>query len=133
MSDALLFYFVSHHAEAAPDIEQLFGDIHRILKPDGRLICLEPHHVFWLNPWLGDADRPFTILTEYRKSSFRVTGTLSALIQAFAAGGFAVTWMEELYPDPKFESVDPRACRFADQFPLWQLFELSPMARPDPA
>jgi len=127
MSDALLFYFVPNDVEVAPDMEILFRDIRRILKPDGRLISLEPHHVFWLNPWLGDADRPFTIINGYRDSSFRVTGTLSELIQAFAAGGFAVTWMDELRPDPAFESVDRRAYHFAEQFPLWHLFELAAM------
>ena len=81
--------------------------------------------MFWLTPWLGDADRPFTVLSEYRDPRFRVTETISGLIQAFCKGGFAVTWMEELVPDPNFERTDPRAYHFARQFPLWHLFELS--------
>jgi SAM-dependent methyltransferase len=124
MSDALLFYFVPATSEQATNLDVLFADIHRILKPEGRFISMEPHYIFWLRPWLGDADRPFTVLTEYRHKTFGVTPSISELIQAYAAGGFAVLDMRELTPDPAFESVDARAYCFASQFPLWQLFEL---------
>ena len=48
------------------------------------------------------------------------------LIQSYSKGGFQVTWMEELTPDPTFEIVDKRGYNFAKQFPLWHLFELTP-------
>jgi SAM-dependent methyltransferase len=124
MSDALLFYFVPASPDQTADIEQLFRDVRRILKPGGTFISVEPHYWFWLLPWLGDVDRPFTLLTEYAHRSFRVTPTLSQLIQAYARGGFKVIWMEEFMPDPTFEATDARAYNFAAEFPLWQLYEL---------
>ena len=30
----------------------------------GVLISLEPHYIFWLAPWLGEEQWPFTVLTE---------------------------------------------------------------------
>ena len=127
MSDALLFYFTPVDPEVELDIQTLFADVRRILKPKGCFISVEPHYIFWLLPWLGDVDRPFTILTEYLHKTFGVTATINQLIQEYAKGGFAITWMEELTPDPDFEKVDPRAYQFAQQFPLWQLFELTPL------
>ena len=122
-------YFVAPDPNQVADINTLFADIRRILKPDGLLLSVEPHYIFWLLPWLGEGDRPFTVLTEYREKFFGVTPTISTLIQAFAKGGFAVTWMEEMYPDSAFEAVDPRAYHFACQFPLWQMFELKQTGR----
>jgi SAM-dependent methyltransferase len=123
MSDALLFYFVPFSNEK-PDISILFDDIKRILKPNGTFISLEPHYIFWLLPWLGDEKNPFTILTEYNGKKFGVTPTLSELIQSYNEYGFAVSWMEEIYPDIKFKNEDPRAYYFGSKFPLWHLFEL---------
>ena len=124
MSDALLFYFVSPDTKKEPNIEKLFADIKRILKPNGIFISVEPHYIFWLTPWLGEIDAPFTALIEYNNKKFGVTPTISKLIQSFSKGGFAVTWMEELTPDESFLKVDSRAYNFAKEFPLWQLFEL---------
>jgi len=126
MSDALLFYFVPITENLKPDIQILFNDIRRILKPDGLFINLEPHYIFWLLPWLGHEDKPYTILTEYIHKTFGVTPTISQLIQSYSRGGFEVTWMEELTPDRSFESVDKRGYNFACQFPLWHIFELKP-------
>ncbi|MBI5625563.1 MAG: class I SAM-dependent methyltransferase [Elusimicrobia bacterium] len=124
MSDALLFYFVPPVPGPVPDIDLLFREVRRILKPGGVFISVEPHYIFWLAPWLGDQDRPFTVLTEYRRKDFGVTAFMSRLVQAFCRNGFQVSWMEELWPDPAFREVDPRAFHFADNFPVWQLFEL---------
>lgn len=124
MSDALLFYFVSPTPEQPPDIGILLADVRRILKPGGTFVSVEPHYVFWLQPWLGDTEAPWTILTEYRERWFSVTPTPGELVRALAGGGFAVTWLEELEPDPAFEAVDARAYAFARRFPLWQLYEL---------
>lgn len=128
ISDALLFYFVSPDRNHKADIDVLFADIRRILKPDGLLVNVEPHYLFWLAPWLGDQDHPFTVFTEYRRKSFGVTPTFSDLIQAYAKGGFSVCWMEEMYPDPSFEKTDSRAYHFAAQYPIGQLFELRKIA-----
>lgn len=124
ISDALLFYFVSPDRGPKAEIEVLFADIRRILAPGGMLINVEPHYLFWLAPWLGEPDRPFTVFTEYRRKSLGVTPSYSELIQAYAKGGFAVVWMEEMYPDPSFEATDPRAYHFAAQYPIGQIFEL---------
>jgi SAM-dependent methyltransferase len=127
MSDALLFYFVPATPGQVANLDVLLADLRRILKPNGRFVSLEPHYIFWLRPWLGDAARPFTLLTEYLHKSFGVTPSISELIHAFARGGFAVSDMFELTPDPEFEAVDPRAYHFAGSFPLWHLFELRPV------
>jgi SAM-dependent methyltransferase len=127
MSDALLFYFVPVFPERKDDIQILFADLRRILKPNGIFVSLEPHPVFWLSPWLGNINRPFTIVTEYMNKNFGVIPTTQKLIQAFAQGGFAVTFMDELLPDLEFKSVDPRAYYFANEFPVWHLFELKKM------
>ena len=111
-------------AKYTGEIEVLFRDIYRILKPEGTFINVEPNYIFWLLPWLGDARRPFTIMTEYSEKIYGVTPTISRLIQAYVKGKFTVTWMEELFPDPSFESVDVSAYNFGKQFPLCQLFEL---------
>ncbi len=126
MSDALLFYFVWPFTGEAPRLEVLFRDVRRLLKPTSTFVCLEPHYLFWLAPWLGSEEHPFTVQTEYRDHNFGVVPTLSRLIQEFNKGGFNVSWMEELYPDPKFRSTDSRAFGFANEFPLWHLFELKP-------
>jgi SAM-dependent methyltransferase len=127
MSDALLFYFVSPTPKQTASIEVLFRDLKRILKPGGTFISVEPHSLFWLAPWLGDPRRPFTVLTEHLHRWFSVTPTHPAFIQAAARGGFAITWMEELAPDPRYQEVDLRGYHFARQFPVWQLFELKTM------
>ncbi|OVE76884.1 hypothetical protein BVX98_04250 [bacterium F11] len=127
ISDALLFYHVSPVPNPEADLSVLLRDIRRILKPNGTFISVEPHPVFWLLPWLGDTDRPFTIRTEYLNRRFHVTGTMSEIVQSFAKGGFSVTWMEDLTPNPAYEKTDPRGYSFAKEFPLWNLMELKPL------
>jgi SAM-dependent methyltransferase len=124
MSDALLFYFTPPDPREKNDINILFNDIKRILKPGGTFISVEPHYIFWLSAWLGEEDNPFTILTEYCKKQYKVTATMSGLIQKFTKAGFAVTCMEEMTPAEYLKSTDKRAYFFGKQFPLWQLFEL---------
>ena len=127
MSDALLFYFVPEKPTQVADVQVLLSDIRRILRPEGVFISMEPHYIFWLLPWLGEVKHPFTILTEYSSRSFGVTPTMGELIRAYVNSGFVVIGMEELGPDSTFEAVGPRAYHFAQQFPLWQLFELKPL------
>ncbi len=128
MSDALLFYFVPAALTQQADIAVLLADIRRILKPGGVFISLEPSF-FWLSPWLGDPDRPFTVLTEYREKRFGVTPSLGQMAAAFCDHGFAVSALKELRPDPAFMKTDPRGWHFAEQFPLWHLFELTAKVR----
>ena len=94
------------------------------MKDSGTLISLEPNPIFWLTPWLGETDRPFTVVTEYMNKTFGVTPPTYKLLQAFTKNGFVVTHMDELSPDPEFEKVDPKAYYYAREFPEWQLFEL---------
>ena len=49
------------------------------------------------------------------------------VFKTYSKGGFAITWMEELLPEPSIEKIDSRAYNFAKEFPLWQLFELKPI------
>lgn len=127
MSDALLFYFVPERPTQVADAQVLLSDIRRILKPNGIFISMEPHYIFWLLPWWGETEHPFTILTEYQNKKFGVTATISRLIQTFAKGGFAVTWMDEILPRDDFKDTDARAYHFAKEFPMWQIFELKPI------
>ena len=126
MSDALLFYFVPFYPGQKADIQPLMGDIRRMLKPDGVFVSLEPHAAFYLTPWLGAPDHPFTIVTEYLHKWFGVVPPMSRLISAFTSAGFAVTAMQEIGPSDDFIKVDPRGFYFAREFPLWQLLELRP-------
>jgi SAM-dependent methyltransferase len=124
MSDALLFYFVPFFPGQKADIQALLAAVRRILKNDGVFVSLEPHGAFYLTPWLGAPDRPFTIVTEYMHRWFGVVPPLAQLIQAFVAAGFAITDLQEIEPAGDFAKVDSRAYHFAREFPLWQLIEL---------
>ncbi|MBK34515.1 MAG: hypothetical protein CME26_03165 [Gemmatimonadetes bacterium] len=123
MIDALLFYFVPSEPDQDISASALFEDIRRVLKPDGIFISVEPHYLFWLQPWFGEETRPFTVMTEYCTKAFGVTPTISEYLQTVFNNGFFSRWMEELLPDPSFENEDRRAFYFARQFPLWHLFE----------
>lgn len=121
MSDAFLMYHQTSYFPADPEL--LFADLRRILKKGGSFIICEPHPVFLHQPWLGDPDRPFTLLTEYREKSYTVVGTFEWHLKVALNRGFALTGFEELAPDPAFQEVDERGYFFARQFPLWALYE----------
>jgi len=124
MSDALLFYFIPEAPTQKADPAVLLADIHRMLRPGGRFISLEPHAAFFLAPRLGDPSRPFTVLTEYRHKRFGITPPLTDTLKTVMGHGFALTGFEELYPaDASGEAVDPRGVGFASEFPQWQLLE----------
>jgi len=125
MSDAILFYFVSPAPGPKPDLGVLLADVKRVLEPNGRFISIEPHSTFWLAPWLGDADHPFTVLTEHLDRTFGVTAPLGRFLESILEHGFSLTRIEELGVDPGFATVDPRAYHFARQFPLWQFCEFA--------
>lgn len=124
VSDALLFYFVAADPRAPADLPALIADVRRLLRPAGAFICLEPHPVFYQAPWLGAADRPFTVLTEYQTIRRRITPSLGGLVAPFLAAGFALVQLEEVAaPADADAPVEPRAARFAREFPLWLLAE----------
>ncbi len=123
MSDALLFYFRPYYPGQQASIEILLSDVHRILKPTGRFVSVEPHGVFYLTPWLGSVDRPFTIVSEYLHKTYGIAPPLSWLFGHLEAAGFAVTSLQELTPGYDMQQSDPRAFHFAEEFPQWQLIE----------
>ena len=130
MSDALSFYFVpatyiTTASNQKPDINILFSDIKRILKPGGRFISVEPNGLFLFRPWFGEIERPFTIITEYNQPWYNVVQNYSQAIQAFIKGGFIIKDMIDIPVDQEFYNTDPRGTSFAKEFPLWCFFELS--------
>lgn len=127
MSDALLFYFVSPDPQEELNLDDLFSDIRRILKPNGRFFSMEPHGMFFLKPWLGENERPFTIFSEYRNKKFGIVPNISEALKSFIDGGFFIRGFEEIYVDEKFLNKDKRAGHFAKEFPLWWFFELEPL------
>jgi len=124
IQDTLLFYFVPYIPQNRQDIKVLFNDVKRLLKPGGRFFVLEPHGHFWLRPWLGEEDRPFTVITEYFKKLYNVTPNYSELIKSFLDNGLRLRDFKELSVDPDFSKKDRRAAKFAEAFPLWWFFEL---------
>jgi len=124
MSDALLFYFVPYQGKIPADIQALVRQVKRLLKPTGSFLSLEPHPVFYLLPWLGGSEKPFTIITEYLFSQWRINPPLSILVKPFLQKGFVITELDELKPQKENSSVDPRALNFAKTFPLWLSLEM---------
>lgn len=124
MSDALLFYFVPYDAAKPLNVDAFVAGLRRILKPGGLFLSLEPHPVFYVLPWLGDAEHPFTIVNEYMNTHWRINPPLSVLTRPFLKGGFVIIGIEEprsLRDDPH---VDRRAAAFANEFPVWLLVEM---------
>ncbi len=126
MSDALLFYFVPPNPKQKYEIQNLLSSIKRILKKNGRLFSLEPHGLFFLRPWLGEVENPFTIITEYNTKRFNITPNLSQMIKSFLDGGFIIRDFKELYGNKEINIGDKRAELFTNEFPLWWFYELEP-------
>ena len=126
MSDALLFYFVSPNPKQKYEIHNLLSSIKRILKKNGRLFSLEPHGLFFLRPWFGEIENPFTIITEYNKKKFDITPNLSKIIKSFLDGGYLIRDLKELYGNKEIKIEDKRAESFTKEFPIWWFFELEP-------
>lgn len=128
ISDSLLFYFVSYDAAPKPSLGLLFKEISRILRPSGKLWSMEPNYTFWVSPWFGENDHPFTVLTEYRKRSFLVTPTISEFVQSIIKESFVVSDLKEIYIDDAHDIKDKKAVGFSSEFPLWQFIEFLPFA-----
>ena len=123
LSDVLMFYFHPYGAEQL-DPAALFRSLAGLLAPEGTIAILEPQGTFWQQPWLGEEERPFTILTEYRHRSYGVTPTLEELSRAAEAAGLAIARVREPVPEGPAASGHERAHAFAAEFPLWWYFEL---------
>jgi len=124
MSDALLFYYRPFYPNQKADVMALLSNIRRILKPCGRFASLEPHSVFYLTPWLGVPDRPYTILSEYQNRYYGIVPPFSWLFRMLRDAGLAVIGLEELSVADYFKDLDERAYHFASEFPQWQLLEI---------
>ncbi|MEO5347996.1 MAG: methyltransferase domain-containing protein [Magnetococcus sp. YQC-9] len=126
MADVLMFYFYPIDGkEPFMPPDRLLNRVCRSLAPNGRCVIMQPHGAFWLAPWLGSPERPFTVLTEYAERLYSVTPSLEELSEAIERAGLTIRRIHE----PKAEEgkgVDPRAFHFARQFPLWWVFECVP-------
>lgn len=123
--DAFLFYFVPYEERKPSDRRKVLEELRRVLKRSGTLLVIEPHGIFWLAPWWGEPERPFTLLTEYRSKQFGVTPSLAQISSAFCEGGFLIRRILEPSVSEEAKERDPRGYHFAQQFPLWWCFELT--------
>jgi SAM-dependent methyltransferase len=123
MSDVFMFYFHpldGGSSTTAP--KDILAAATRNLKPDGKCIIMQPHASFWLAPWLGREDRPFTVISEYSSRLYSVTPSLSDLSAAIRDAGLVIEQVFEPTAQ-KGQDTDPRAFHFAHNFPLWWVFE----------
>jgi SAM-dependent methyltransferase len=123
--DALLFYFIPHDNIKLDTITKVLSELKRALKPNGLFYVTEPHGVFQFSPWLGEIDRPFTVLTEYRNKIYGITPNLSQITEEFYKVGLQIKRILE--PDVSSEalSYDKRGYYFGRNFPQWWIFELT--------
>lgn len=125
MSDVFLLYFYPVDSCRMPATPvELLKRLTRTLKPGGRCTFMEPHGVFWLAPWLGRDDMPYTVLTEYSSKRYSVAPNLEELAAAVAGAGLAISRIFEPKPVEGCRQADPKAYHFADNFPQWWVFEL---------
>ncbi len=124
MSDVLLFYFTPPDGRPLETRQKVLRGIRRALRPDGRFYSIEPHGVFFHALWFGAPESPVAVLTEYRNHRYRVVPTLEELSAAFQEGGFVIRRIFEPDVSEKVETGDERAYRFAQEFPVWWVFEL---------
>lgn len=124
MADVLMFYFYPQDAgESWITPSALLRRLTANLCPEGRCVIMQPHGVFWLAPWLGDADYPYTVVSEYATRLYSVTPSLEDLSQAINGAGLAITSVYEPKPDPNCVIDDVRTFNFASCFPQWWVFE----------
>jgi SAM-dependent methyltransferase len=124
MSDALLFYFVPYEPGKPLDLARFIADVKRLLKPGGSFLSLEPHPVFYVQPWLGDPARPFTVMSEYLHTHWRINPPLAVLARPFLEAGFVITGVEEPASQRDNPQVPQRDAAFASEFPVWLLLEM---------
>jgi len=123
MADVFLFYFYSPNGkEPVYKPEKLLSDLTHGLSNAGKCIIMQPHGYFWLMPWMGSPDRPYTILSEYAERLYSVVPSLTELTKAIFSANLTIVKLEE--PTPiNGENIDKRAYNFSKNFPLWWVFE----------
>jgi SAM-dependent methyltransferase len=124
LSDVLLFYFYPQDAGQpvlAP--AELLQQLANRLTDGGRLVTMNPHAVFWLAPWLGDDELPYTVITEYADRLYSVTPSLEELSVALEKAGLCICRIYEPRPGEGGREADPKAFHFAERFPVWWVFE----------
>jgi SAM-dependent methyltransferase len=126
LSDVLMFYFHPYDDSLQLDPQELMRGLAALLTPRGRIEVLEPNGLFWQQPWLGEARRPYTMLTEYRHRRYGVTPTLEQISRAAECAGLDIARVREL--GPQSTNASSRMASFASEFPLWWFFELRPSA-----
>jgi SAM-dependent methyltransferase len=124
LSDVLLFYFYPQDAgEPVLAPAELLEQLANRLADGGRLAIMNPHAVFWLAPWLGDDEFPYTVITEYADRLYSVTPSLEELSVALEQAGLCICRVYEPRPSEDGRDTDPKAYHFAERFPVWWVFE----------
>ena len=123
LSDVLMFYFYPPNAgEPILDPVDLLRRLSSYLTEKGKIVIMQPHGCFWLAPWLGDSNRPYTVITEYTHRVYSVSPSLTELSNAFNAAGLVIERIYEPLPKANTEP-NARPINFANEFPLWWTFE----------
>lgn len=124
LQDVFMFYFYSQDGkEPATPPAALLSHLVRNLKKGGKCVVMQPHGVFWLAPWLGDADKPYTVLTEYSEKLYSVAPGLEEMSRVISEAGLVISNIYEPKPSLEGRSVDEKAFSFATHFPQWWVFE----------
>jgi len=122
--DIFLFLFDRTYA---PDLfdnrSVVMRNISSLLKTDGVMAILDPHPL-WLTPWLGSADMPFGILTEYRDRKFKVTPTLEELTSFLYECNMRIRRILEPPIQEQAKTVDSLGHAFMSQIPQWWFVEV---------
>ncbi|MBN1943461.1 MAG: class I SAM-dependent methyltransferase [Phycisphaerae bacterium] len=122
--DTFLFLFdPSYQPQLVENRGRVMQNIKKLLKPDGRLLIMDPHP-FWLTPWIGGETHPVGILTEYRHRHFKVVPTLEEMTNLMCENGYRIVRILEPPIHPDYKTISPRAYAFMEQFPQWWFWEL---------
>jgi SAM-dependent methyltransferase len=122
LGDVFLFYFYPQDGRPSNiPPNRLLERLTQKLTTGGRCIIMQSHGMFWLMPWLGDPETPYTILTEYGKKLYSVAPGLEELATTIAKSGLLISNIFE--PKPEKTSGDTKAHEFAKHFPQWWVFE----------
>ncbi|CCO23218.1 class I SAM-dependent methyltransferase [Maridesulfovibrio hydrothermalis] len=126
ISDMFLFYTKGLKPGTFLNPSKLLNAVRKHLKPTGYVYLTEPHGLFWQTPWLGKADLPYTIISEYLNKKVGVTPSLSEISSYFSNSGLSI--LDIFEPTPPKESENrfgKRAQNFSMEFPLWWTFLLT--------
>lgn len=124
LADVFMFYFYPQDGrDPILPPEKLLSRLTAFLKPQGLCVIMQPHGFFWLSPWLGSIDKPYTVLTEYAEKLYSVAPGLEELSRSISKAGLVIRNIYE--PKPSLEGLefDKRAFFFANHFPQWWVFE----------